>query len=92
MKITVWAVAKDLVDMAGSKFESLDAAKAGPVANVTIQNTSSVAVYIENWNEATVDGSYVLSPDNQVEFVINNLARLSFITAWTNAAIRIITS
>ena len=92
MKITAWSATKTLVELASSDFESLIEAKAGPIAKVTIQNTSAVSVYIENWEDATVAGSYILWADKQVEFTINNLARLSFITAWADADIRIITS
>jgi len=91
MKITVWTASQSLVELSGPNFETLDKAKAGLDAKVTIQNTSSNPVYIDNGIASTTDWSYMLWADRQVEFTINNLARLFFI-AGVNSDIRIITS
>lgn len=92
MKITIGTTSRALPELMWTDFQILDEAKSEEVARVSVQNTSSVAIYIENWKEATSDGSYMLSPDREVEFNIANLAKLNFIVATWTADVRIITT
>jgi hypothetical protein len=92
MKITVTWISKRLPELLWVNFIKLESAKADIISNVTIQNTSNEDIYLENWIDATMDGSYVLPSNREVTFDIANLANLSFITAWIDADIRIITN
>lgn len=59
----------------------------------TIQNLWKTNIYIENWEDASIDQWYKLFPWNDVEIKTNNIHRISFISEnQTNNEIRIITT
>lgn len=59
----------------------------------TIQNLWKINVFIENWEDATVDEWYKLHPWNEVEIKTNNINLISFIAEdKANDNIRIITT
>jgi len=90
MKITVTGTSTTLPDLLGTSFGTLRNVKSAKIARVSIQNTSAADIYIENWEDATVDWSYKLWQDREVEMNINDLSRLYFITAWASLDARII--
>lgn len=92
MKITVTWTSTNLPDLLGSDFAVLENAKSSKVARVSVQNTSTKNIYIENWKEATVDWGYKLAPEREVEMYIANLGKLYFIADNWDTAVRVITT
>ena len=92
MKVTVTRESKNLPTLLSSNFQILEDAKSWEVARLSIQNTSDYDIYIENWTDATVEGSYKLSPWLEWEMEIANLGKLYLITDAESADIRVSTT
>lgn len=92
MKITITDTSAALPALMSTEFDTLNEAKSEEIARISVQNTSDSDIYIENGKDATVEWSYKLSSDREVEFNIANLAKLYFIVASWTADVRIITT
>lgn len=94
MKITVKTTATKLPDLLwGKRYTRLTDDKEIKFYRFTIQNLWKINVYIENWEDATIDEWYKLLPWNEVEIKSNNINKISFISELEeNTNIRIITT
>ena len=92
MKLTITWTSASLPDLLGVNFAILDESKSEEVAKISVQNTSALPIYLENWIHATTDGSYLIKSQEEVEMNVSNLAKLHFITDWTSLDVRIVTT
>lgn len=94
MKITVTGTATKLPTLLwGKRYTNLTEDKEVKFYRFTIQNLGKINVFIEIWEDATVDEWYKLYPWNEVEIQTNNINKISFISeSWSNDNIRIITT
>jgi len=77
----------------GKKYDQFTADKEVNFYRFTIQNLWKYNVYIENWENATVENWYKLFPWNDLEIKTDNIHRISFISETEiNDNIRIITT
>lgn len=94
MKITVTTTAKKLPALLWWKrYDRLTEDKEELFYRFTIQNLWKINIFIENWEDATVDEWYKIFPWNAVEIKTNNINRISLIAELKdNDNVRIITT